>query len=203
MVQSSIVIPTNSSVASSKRAVDETEDKTTENEKPQEIKRPRLEINEAGRNRNKRLFGVLLGTLNKFKDDTEQTSEVDKKRREINQKLQEKLDSEKRAILEKIEARKLEKERMEQMKKKEEEKIIAEKKELFEVEQKKMLANFLKTTTEPNLYYLPDKLTDEMSQTIEKQVQDALAAKRSFEGRREMRMQDSRDDDKLSDNEDD
>ncbi|KAG1504543.1 hypothetical protein G6F54_000929 [Rhizopus delemar] len=162
MVQSSIVIPTNSSVASSKRAVDETEDKTTENEKPQEIKRPRLEINEAGRNRNKRLFGVLLGTLNKFKDDTEQTSEVDKKRREINQKLQEKLDSEKRAILEKIEARKLEKERMEQMKKKEEEKIIAEKK-----------------------------------------VQDALAAKRSFEGRREMRMQDSRDDDKLSDNEDD
>ncbi|KAG1225342.1 hypothetical protein G6F35_003466 [Rhizopus arrhizus] len=167
------------------------------------LKRPRLEINEAGRNRNKRLFGVLLGTLNKFKDDTEQTSEVDKKRREINQKLQEKLDSEKRAIVEKIEARKLEKERMEQMKKKEEEKIIAEKKELFEVEQKKMLANFLRTTTEPNLYYLPDKLTDEMSQTIEKQVQDALAAKRSFEGRREMRMQDRRDDDKLSDNEDD
>lgn len=37
MVQSSIVIPTNSSVASSKRAVDETEDKTTENEKPQEV----------------------------------------------------------------------------------------------------------------------------------------------------------------------
>jgi hypothetical protein len=66
-----------------------------------------------------------------------------------------------------------------------------------------MLANFLRTTTEPNLYYLPDKLTDEMSQTIEKQVQDALAAKRSFEGRREMRMQDPRDDDKLSDNEDD
>lgn len=37
MVQSSIVIPTNSSVAPSKRAVDETEDKTTENEKPQEV----------------------------------------------------------------------------------------------------------------------------------------------------------------------
>lgn len=39
-------------------------------------KKPRLEDNEAGRRRNKRLFGVLLGTLNKFKDDTEQTSEV-------------------------------------------------------------------------------------------------------------------------------
>jgi ribosomal protein L14E/L6E/L27E len=52
----------------------------------------------------------------------------DKKRREINQKLQEKLDLEKKAMAEKTEARKLEKERMEQMKRQEEERILAEKK---------------------------------------------------------------------------
>lgn len=52
----------------------------------------------------------------------------DKKRREINQKLQEKLDLEKKAMAERTEARKLEKERMEQMKRQEEERILAEKK---------------------------------------------------------------------------
>ncbi|CAO3686413.1 unnamed protein product [Rhizopus stolonifer] len=129
MVQLSIVIPTNNFTSSSKRKVDEhvKNIKVEENEEEQP-KKPRLEDNEAGRRRNKRLFGVLLGTLNKFKDDTEQTSEVDKKRREINQKLQDKLDLEKKALVEKMEARKLEKERLEQMKREEEEKIVAEKK---------------------------------------------------------------------------
>ncbi|ORE05085.1 hypothetical protein BCV72DRAFT_4307 [Rhizopus microsporus var. microsporus] len=202
MVQSSIIVPTHSSTASNKRGVDDSSDKDKEVGSSSElIKRPRLDMTEAGRDRNKRLFGVLLGTLNKFKDDTQNTSEVDKRRREINQKLQEKLDLEKKAMAERTEARKLEKERMEQMKRQEEERILAEKRELFEVQQKKVLANFLKTTTEPVLYYLPSKLTDEMSKTIDMQTQDALTAKKSFEERRERRMIGLRND-SLSENED-
>ncbi|CAO3693079.1 unnamed protein product [Rhizopus microsporus] len=202
MVQLSIIVPTHSSTASNKRGTDDSNDKDKEvGSSSEPIKRPRLDMTEAGRDRNKRLFGVLLGTLNKFKDDTQNTSEVDKKRREINQKLQEKLDLEKKAMAERTEARRLEKERMEQMKRQEEERILAEKKELFEVQQKKVLANFLKTTTEPVLYYLPSKLTDEMSKTIDMQTQDALTAKKSFEERRERRMKGSRND-RLSENED-
>ncbi|KAG1469826.1 hypothetical protein G6F56_003036 [Rhizopus delemar] len=207
MVQSSIVIPTNNFMTSNKRKADEeVRNIKVEKNEEEQPKKPRLEDNEAGRRRNKRLFGVLLGTLNKFKDDTEQTSEVDKKRREINQKLQDKLDLEKKALVEKMEARKLEKERLEQMKREEEEKIIAEKKDLFEIQQKRIMAKFLKTTTKPTLYYLPDKLTDKMSQTLDTQTQDAFSAKISSEnrreGRRETRTEDPREEDRLSDNDD-
>lgn len=95
MVQSSIIVPTHSSTASNKRGTDDSNDKDKEvgsSSEPvqlhfacyltqllikfKQIKRPRLDMTEAGRDRNKRLFGVLLGTLNKFKDDTQNTSEV-------------------------------------------------------------------------------------------------------------------------------
>ncbi|KAI9277776.1 pinin/SDK/memA/ protein conserved region-domain-containing protein [Sporodiniella umbellata] len=203
MVQSSIVIPVNHSTPTNKRKPEDDEQEIkAEDTEGEQAKRPRLEVSEAGKSRNKRLFGVLLGTLNKFKDDTEQTSEVDKNRREINRKLQDKLYLEKKAVAEKMEARKLEKERLEQLKREEVDKMIAEKKELQDVQQQKILANFLKTATEPTLYYLPNKLTEGMSKLLDTQAQDALIALKSFEERKEGYTGESREEDKLSDNED-
>lgn len=40
-----------------------------------QAKKPRLEMSTDSRRRGQRLFGVLLGTLNKFKDDSEKRSE--------------------------------------------------------------------------------------------------------------------------------
>jgi hypothetical protein len=51
------------------------------------------------------------------------------------------------------------------------------------------LANFLKTSdTEPALYYLPAKLTDEMIEIIQKQRQEALEARKEFERKSESRL---------------
>lgn len=46
------------------------------------------------------------------------------------------------------------------------------------------LANFLKTTTAKTaLYYLPEKLTDDMKNTIKEQKEKALEARKDFESR--------------------
>ncbi|KAI9364652.1 pinin/SDK/memA/ protein conserved region-domain-containing protein [Pilaira anomala] len=165
MVQSSIVVPSSST---RKRSLDLTNKAEKNSTADEEIKRPRLELNEAGKSRNKRLFGALLGTLNKFKDETEKTSEVDKNRREINEKLHEKLEKERRELSEKLRARREEKER----KLEEENKLEREKEKLRELYRQEKLANFLVTETKPALYYLPEKLTDEMVLIIAKQKKE-------------------------------
>ncbi|CAO3652135.1 unnamed protein product [Cunninghamella echinulata] len=52
--------------------------------------------------RGQRIFGVLLGTLNKFKDDSLQEKDLTKKRQAINNKLQEKLLEETKSIRESL-----------------------------------------------------------------------------------------------------
>ncbi|GAA5804305.1 hypothetical protein HPULCUR_009792 [Helicostylum pulchrum] len=176
MVQSSIVVPSNNA---RKRSLDSTNKTDSDATPDEEIKRPRLEVNEAGKNRNRRLFGALLGTLNKFKDETEKTSEVDKNRREINEKLHDKLEQERKELAEKLRARREEKER----KLEHEKKITREKLELFNIHQQEKLANFLKTKTEPIIYYLPEKLTDDMVLTIEKQKENVQQRKVELENK--------------------
>lgn len=51
------------------------------------------------------------------------------------------------------------------------------------MKEKEVLANFIKTRTEPVLYYLPEKLTDEMSLLIKRQKEDASEAREEFEKR--------------------
>ncbi|KAI8095183.1 pinin/SDK/memA/ protein conserved region-domain-containing protein [Thamnidium elegans] len=179
MVQSSIVVPSNNA---RKRSLDSTNKTDSDATPDEEIKRPRLELNEAGKNRNRRLFGALLGTLNKFKDETEKTSEIDKNRREINEKLHDKLEQERKELAEKLRARREEKDR----KLEHEKKIIREKLELFNIHQQEKLANFLKTKTEPSIYYLPEKLTDEMVLTIEKQKEKVQQRKIELENRNDI-----------------
>ncbi|CAO3631935.1 unnamed protein product [Mucor fragilis] len=187
MVQSSIVVP----AAGQKRTNDEEASNTPSSE---EVKRPRIQESEAGQKRNKRLFGALLGTLNKFKDETEKNSEVDKNRQAINEKLHEKLEKERAQLQESLRERREEKMRLAEEKLEKERQLWQEKKERSKLQQDELLANFLKTTAQPALYYLPQKLTDSMQNKINQQKEQALDAKRNFKG-------ENNNDDPLTDNE--
>ncbi|KAI8373638.1 pinin/SDK/memA/ protein conserved region-domain-containing protein [Choanephora cucurbitarum] len=185
MVQSSIIVPeSTTNVPSNKRRAENADLETSATS--EEVKRPRLiDQDETGKKRNKRLFGTLLGTLSKFKNETEKDSEINKNRQAINNKLQEKLEQERKELQEKLKARKEEKMRLAEQKIQEEQRLLEEKKELSKILQNEKLAYFLKTTTQPTLYYLPQKLTDEMAETIELQKKEALTARIQFEERGE------------------
>ncbi|EPB81090.1 hypothetical protein HMPREF1544_12217 [Mucor circinelloides 1006PhL] len=187
MVQSSIVVP----ATGQKRTNDEG---ASDTQSPEEIKRPRIQESEAGQKRNRRLFGALLGTLNKFKDETEKNSEIDKKRQAINEKLHEKLERERAQLQESLRERREQKMRLAEEKLEKERQLWQQKKEQSKLQQNELLANFLKTAAQPTLYYLPQKLTDSMQEKINQQKEQALAAKRNFEG-------ENNDDDPLTDNE--
>ncbi|GAN00708.1 hypothetical protein MAM1_0001d00130 [Mucor ambiguus] len=187
MVQSSIVVPT----TGQKRTNDEEASNT---QSPEEVKRPRIQESEAGQKRNKRLFGALLGTLNKFKDETEKNSEVDKKRQAINEKLHEKLERERAQLQESLRERREQKMKLAEEKLEKEKQLWQDKKERSRLQQDELLANFLKTTTQPALYYLPQRLTDSMENKIHYQKEQVLEAKRHFEG-------ENSNDDPLTDNE--
>ncbi|KAI8070573.1 pinin/SDK/memA/ protein conserved region-domain-containing protein [Gilbertella persicaria] len=174
MVQSSIVVHT-----SQKRPVENPDIDTSE-----EVKRPRLlDQDEKGKTRNKRLFGALIGTLNKFKDETEKDSHVNQNRQAINNKLHEKLEQERKELQEKLKARKEEKLRLAEQKLEKEKRLLQEKRELSDLLQNEKLAHFLKTSTQPVLYYLPQKLTKDMDQTIQSQKQTVLEERIRFEKR--------------------
>ncbi|KAJ3047909.1 hypothetical protein HK097_011047 [Rhizophlyctis rosea] len=122
-----------------------------------DAKRPRLAMNEEGKNRSRRLFGSLLGTLNKFKETTTQKTDAEKKREEIDRKLAEKLQQEKQELSEKVQREIKEKRERRESQRLEDEIRIA----TFAAEtlrsHNKLMANYLKTTTQPSIYYLPKK----------------------------------------------
>lgn len=65
-----------------------------------------------------------------------------------------------------------------------EKKLAQDKMELAKLIENERLANFLKTTSAtPTLYYLPEKLTEEMEKTIKEQKEKALEARKEFEAR--------------------
>ncbi|KAI9474156.1 MAG: pinin/SDK/memA/ protein conserved region-domain-containing protein [Benjaminiella poitrasii] len=182
VVPSSIIIPTNSLNSEQRKRSNDTETAEEGTTPTEEVKKPRLDDTEAGKNRNRRLFGALLGTLNKFKDETEKTSEVDKKRQAINEKLHERLEMEKKQLADKLKARREEKLRLIENQKQLKQKMWEEKKELAEIVQNEKLANFLKThNAQPTVYYLPAKLTKEMEEVIKTQKEEALEARKRFE----------------------
>ncbi|KAI7886174.1 hypothetical protein K492DRAFT_178324 [Lichtheimia hyalospora FSU 10163] len=203
MVKSSIIVPAQSTGSTSrKRSMDQgdehdsnnTEKAVDDNEK--ETKKPRLEMSTASRRRGQRLFGVLLGTLNKFKDDSEKRSEGDKKRQEIDTKLHEKLANEKKELAEKMQADKERREQELNMLRVRDQRILDEKRDATNVRHKEYIANYLKTTTTPVLLYKPAKLTDDMEKQISQQKEDAQEARKAYEERREQRMKEDEAEDK-------
>ncbi|KAI8381169.1 pinin/SDK/memA/ protein conserved region-domain-containing protein [Radiomyces spectabilis] len=188
MVKSSIVVPPQATIPSDerKRPLDQPSSGEGSSSAPNEdgeAKRPRLDLSAAGKKRGQRLFGVLLGTLNKFKDDNEQMSETEKRRQEINQKLRERLAQEKEETAKRLqaerEAKEVEKRRL--LKQREEER------EFKALLQKEHLANFIQTRATPSLCYRPNEIPVKLLRIIDQQVEDARKERVAFEERRQQR----------------
>jgi len=170
VVTSSIVIPSTSAAKRSSRSDALPKRRASSDfsrHNTEEAKRPRLDMtNNEVKKRSQRLFGMLLGTLTKFKNESQNKTEAEIKREQIDQKLQEKLKKDHEELVEKMKREEQErKEKIAREKREAEEKRINDLKECWK-NQKRNLANFLCTTTEPPLYYLPARLSQPMLETI-------------------------------------
>ncbi|KAI9009791.1 pinin/SDK/memA/ protein conserved region-domain-containing protein [Gaertneriomyces semiglobifer] len=147
---------------------DTTDDTNAENGSP-EVKRPRRTGDAQMKQRSQRLFGVLVGTLNKFKADTGHKSEKEKQREELEKRLAEKLKKEKEEISEEVK-----KEREERAARIEEERkqTVAETSKQtkeFLRNQKIHLSTYIPTKTNPPIYYLPKNHTEKTLQIVAEQ----------------------------------
>ncbi|CAG8556210.1 4940_t:CDS:2 [Cetraspora pellucida] len=168
VVTSSIVIPTTSKRSGRQDALPKrraSNELTRQNN--DETKRPRLDMNNKEvKKRSRKMFGVLLDTLTKFKNESQNKTEAEIKREQIERKLQEKLKKEHEELVENIKKEEQErKERIVRERREAEEKRTNEARVCWAT-QKKNLANFLRTNTQPSLYYLPAKMSQSVVQTI-------------------------------------
>ena len=132
--------------------------------------------------RNRRLFsGLLMGTLRKFKNEMEKQGDVDKKRCEIEQRLEDKQKEEQQLRGEK--ARQLKAER--QLHLKEIREMENKIRQLSEFEEwlgsVKPLSNFIKTETKPSLYWKPGRHNDKSEKLMakhKKEIEDEIQQKR-------------------------
>jgi pinin len=113
--------------------------------------------NEEIKKRNRKMFGVLLGTLQQFKKETEEKSELDQKRMEIDQKVQSKVDQERNELLERhkriiAEQKERELALAEEIRKKQEEKETALLEHTWS-QHRALLARFHKTRAKPPVYF--------------------------------------------------
>lgn len=125
-----------------------------------ELKRTKSEVipqDEESRKRGKRMMGMLLGTLSKFRHETENKSEAERKREQIDQRL-----CEKRLLDKEEQARITEKERLEMREKMEVQRKEVEAACMAEIaettaEYQKLHSQFKKTSSTPSLFYKPNK----------------------------------------------
>ncbi|XP_071961992.1 uncharacterized protein [Antedon mediterranea] len=146
-----------------------------------------------GTARNRRMFGLLLGTLQKFKDDSVQKSDKDIQREEIEHKLDARAKKEKQEIA--SERRELFTERrnkQKELERLEELMEIAKEQEMWD-KHSQTLGCFIQTKAKPPLFYRPRKVLqeDEKKLAATKEMLGEMASKRreaieeeikSFEG---------------------
>ncbi|XP_028409591.1 pinin-like [Dendronephthya gigantea] len=131
--------------------------------------------------RNKRMFGVLLGTLQKFKENSTKEAARERKRKQIEKKLEEAAIQEReQAIRKKKElfvARREQQTKLEELERKVE---VAEMLEEWEDHDRK-LSKFIRTNTKPHIFYLPAKHNDYtlgLLETTAKHVEDEIKKRR-------------------------
>lgn len=127
---------------------------------------------EESRARNKRMFGCLLGTLQKFCQEESRLKPKEEKKKEIEKKLeqQEKLEREKM---------RMEKQTLFSDRRRKQLEIKALEIKMYKVrdlaaweESKKPLRNFIKTKTKPHIYYVPKKLNSKAEEKLKESKLD-------------------------------
>lgn len=124
--------------------------------------------------RNRRMFGALLGTLQKFQQEETKLKQKEEKRAQVEKKIEE------HEIKEKAEIKKERQELFFNRKKKQAEikmielKMMRMKEYAVWEEKQKPRMNFIQTKAKPHIYYLPRKLNDgskELLETGKKEVE--------------------------------
>lgn len=135
------------------------------------LKRPRLDIqNKEFKDRGKRMLGMIFNTLNQFKKDTSTKSEAEKRREEIENKLQERLRKEKKDIEEEVK----QDDEIRRKKRIEEEKQLLNDLRKYCNKQNTFKSNFIKTKSTPHIYYLPAILNEETKKILKEQKDEVL-----------------------------
>jgi len=127
-------------------------------EKDPEKPQPTLVLkNEEDKKRSRNLFGVLMGTLQQFKKETEHKTDMDTKRQEVDQKVESKVLTERNELLERHK-KIIQEQKGRELALKEEINKKQEVKELELLEGKwakhhALLSNFHRTETKPHIYF--------------------------------------------------